>query len=196
MPFRAKLLLAVVLLLGGLVAMRESCFRALGAFLVQAGEPAKADVAVVLAGDWRGLRVLRGGELVKAGYVPVALVDGPLAHYGMYECDLAIPFAVKQGYPETAFLRFPIQATSTDEEARLVVAELHRRGWKRFLLVTSNYHTRRAGRIFRKHIAGLDMTVVAAPDAAFSVNGWWKSREGRKTFAFEWMKTVTEPLGF
>ncbi|MBN8732637.1 MAG: YdcF family protein [Acidobacteria bacterium] len=196
MPLRAKFLLAVVLLLGGLVVLRESCFRALGAFLVQAGEPTKADVAVVLAGDWRGLRVLRGGELVKAGYVPVALVDGPLAHYGLYECDLAVPFAVKHGFPESAFLRFPIHGNSTDEEARLVVAELRRQGWKRFLLVTSNFHTRRAGRIFRKYIGDLQMTVVAAPDASFTVDGWWKSREGRKTFAFEWMKTVTEPLGF
>lgn len=196
MPFRAKLLLAVLLLLGGLVAMRESCYRALGAFLVQASEPTKADVAVVLAGDWRGLRVLRGGELVKAGYVPVALVDGPLAHYGMYECDLAIPFAVKHGYPESAFVRFPIHGNSTDDEAKLVLAELRRRGWKRFLLVTSDFHTRRAGRIFRKYAGDFQMTVVAAPDASFTVDGWWKSREGRKTFAFEWMKTVTEPLGF
>jgi len=196
MSSRTKLLLAAVLLLAGLVAFRESCFRALGAFLVRAAEPRKADVAVILAGDWRGLRILRGGELVKAGYVPVALVDGPLAHYGQYESDLAVAFAVRHGYPESAFLRFPIHATSTDEEARLVVAELRRRGWKRFLLVTSDYHTRRASRIFRKYIGDLQMTVVAAPDASFTVDGWWKSREGRKAFAFEWMKTVTEPLGF
>lgn len=196
MSSRTKLLLAAVLLLAGLVAFRESCFRALGGFLVRAAEPRKADVAVVLAGDWRGLRVLRGGELVKAGYVPIALIDGPRSHYGQFECDLAIPFAVQHGYPASAFLRFPMDATSTDEEARLVVAELRRRGWRSFLLVTSDYHTRRAARVFRKYTGDLDMSVVAAPDASFSPAAWWKSREGRKTFAFEWMKTVTEPLGF
>jgi len=195
MRFSTKLLLAVFLLLAGAVATREFWFRKLGEFLVEAEAPVKADVAVVLAGDWRGQRVLMGGELVKRGYVPVALVDGPPQHFEIPESDLAVAYAVKNGYPESLFARFPMNAWSTDEEARIVVAELRRRGWRSFLLVTSDYHTRRAGRIFRKYIGDLRMTVVASPDKAFSAGGWWRSREGRKTFVFEWMKTVTEPFG-
>ena len=52
-----------------------------------------------------GRRLLRAiawcapAELVKQGYVPKVLVSGPDMLYGFYECDLAIPFAVKRGYP-------------------------------------------------------------------------------------------------
>ena len=195
MKLLMKAALAVLLLAGGFAATREFWFRRMGAFLIEASPPVKADLAVVLAGDWRGERVLKGGELVRKGFVPVALVDGPPQHYEIPESDLAVPYAVRRGYPESYFIRFPMEAWSTDEEARIVVAELRRRGWRSFLLVTSDYHTRRAGRIFRKYAGGLRMTVVASPDKAFRADGWWRSREGRKTFAFEWMKTLTEPFG-
>ncbi|MEP7365981.1 MAG: YdcF family protein [Acidobacteriota bacterium] len=196
MRFRTKFLLAVLLLLAGVAVTREYWLRQLGEFLIQAEEPRKADIAVVLAGDWRGNRVLRGGELVRNGFVPVALVDGPLMHYDQPESDLAVRFAVEHGYPESYFIRFPMNALSTDEEAQIVVEELRKRGCSSFLLVTSDYHTRRAGRIFRKYIGDLKMTVVSAPDDSFRGGLWWDTREGRKTFAFEFMKTVTEPLGF
>ena len=196
MRFRTKLLLAVFLLLAGVAVTREFWLRKLGEFLIQAEEPRKADIAVILAGDWRGARVLKGGELVRKGFVPVALVDGPLAHYGQHESDLAVNFAVARGYPESYFIRFPMQANSTDEEAQIVLRELRRRGCSSFLLVTSDYHTRRAAKIFRKYSRDMSMTVVSAPEVTFRGGEWWGTREGRKTFAFEFMKTVTEPLGF
>lgn len=196
MRFRTKLLLGVFLLLAVVALTRTYWMRKAGEFLIQAEEPRRADLGVVLAGDWRGNRILKGGELVRKGFVPAALVDGPPQHYGIPESDLAIQFAVARGYPETSFIRFPMQASSTDEEAQIVVAELRRRGCSSFLLITSDFHTRRARRIFRKYIGPLEMTVVSAPDDSFHGGLWWGSREGRKTFAFEFLKTITEPLGF
>ena len=193
---RTKLLLAVLLLAVGVGATREVWFRKAGEFLIQAEDPQKADIAVILAGDWTGNRVLKGGELVRAGLVPAALVDGPPQHYDIPESDLAVRFAVTRGYPESYFIRFPMNASSTDEEARIVLPELRRRGCSKFLLITSDFHTRRAGRIFRKYLDGMQMIVVSAPDKSFRGGYWWTTREGRKTFAFEFMKTVTEPLGF
>jgi uncharacterized SAM-binding protein YcdF (DUF218 family) len=63
------------------------------------------------------------------------------------------------------------------------------------LLVTSNFHTHRAGKIYRALAPELRFIVVAAPDEFFSPDTWWKSREGRKTFMIEWMKTVAEWIG-
>jgi hypothetical protein len=37
--------------------------------------------------------------------------------------------------------------------------------------------------------------MVAAPDLYFTPDGWWKNREGRKTFLLEWMKTVATWFG-
>jgi uncharacterized SAM-binding protein YcdF (DUF218 family) len=62
-------------------------------------------------------------------------------------------------------------------------------------LVTSDYHTARAARIYRAAAPDLDMRVVAAPDNYFRADGWWHNREGRKTFVVEWLKTVANALG-
>lgn len=168
---------------------------ALGRYLVRAEPPVAADIAVVLAGDFSGQRILKGGDLVRQGLAPKALVSGPAGMYGLYECDLAIPYAVGQGYPASYFERLPNNSKSTASEAEAVIAELRRRHVHRVDLVTSNYHTRRAGNIFRSKGPDLEFHVVAAPDRFFLPDRWWKEREGRKTFLIEWIKTVGTWLG-
>lgn len=167
----------------------------LGGVLVRDEGPARADMAVVLAGDYYVSRILRAAELVKQGYVPKVLVSGPNMLYGSYECDVAIPFAVKRGYPESWFIRAPNEARSTREEAAAILPDLRRRGVHRFLLVTSNYHTARAARIYRAAGPDFQMRVVAAPDEYFHPDDWWRNREGQKTFFIEWSKTVANLLG-
>jgi uncharacterized SAM-binding protein YcdF (DUF218 family) len=163
---------------------------ALGSYLEKDSPPEKADLAYVLAGDGYGRRIYKAGDLVRESYAPVALIGGPSGYYGVYECDVAIPFAVKAGYPESYFVRFPFDAHSTREESDVAVAEFRKRGAKRVLLVTSNYHTRRTGRIFRAAAPDIGFIVVGAPDEHFTTNGWWHDREAQKTFLIEWLKTV------
>jgi uncharacterized SAM-binding protein YcdF (DUF218 family) len=177
------------------IVFHNAILGALGQYLVRAGAPQKADIVVVLAGDPSGNRIRTGGDLVRQGYAPKALISGPGGAYGSYECDLAIPFAVRAGYPESYFERWPHEARSTAEEAGAIVPELRRRGVKTVLLVTSDYHTRRAGKIFRAAAPDLVFDSIAAPDRFFTARGWWHSRDGRKVFAIEWMKTVTEWFG-
>jgi uncharacterized SAM-binding protein YcdF (DUF218 family) len=145
---------------------------------------------LVLAGDSNGHRILKAAELVREGYAPRVVVSGPAGNYGFYECDLAIPFAVKAGYPESEFVRFPHEAHSTREEAAAAAGELHSLGAHRVLLVTSLYHTRRAGGLLRAAAPDLTFIVVAAPDENFTPDGWWHNREARKTFLLEWLKTA------
>lgn len=170
--------------------LRVPILTGLARYLDQSGPPGKADAVFVLAGDARGNRILKAGELVREGFAPMAVVSGPEGNYGYYECDLAIPFAVKAGYPEGYFVRFPNHALSTEEEAASAVSELRSLRAHRVILVTSVYHTRRAMADFRA--AGPDLTfmMVAAPDPYFTPNGWWHNREGRKTFLIEWLKTA------
>lgn len=171
---------------------------ALGHALIREDGPAKADIAVVLAGDKYGNRIQKGAELVRQGYVPAVLVSGP-GLYNTYESDMAIAFAVHRGDPAQWFIPVPHHAESTAEEAWAVLHALENRNVHTFLLVTSDYHTARAGRIFRNAIrssnAALEMRVVAAPDHWFRADSWWRNREGRKIFLSEWMKTVATALG-
>ncbi len=172
-----------------------SIFGALGSYLVKATAPQKADVALVLAGDLYGNRVLKAGELVRQGYAPRAMVSGPSALYGLHECDLAIPFAVRAGYPVEYFEHVEHDARSTAEEAVAIVPAIRKAGAHRVLLVTSDFHTRRAGKAFRHAAPDLDFIVVAAPDVEFTPDGWWHTRQGRKVALYEWMKTVAEWFG-
>lgn len=167
-----------------------------GHALVRDDGPAKAEIAVVLGGD-EGRRIAKAAELVSVGYVPAVLVSGP-RYYDIHECDVAIDFAVRRGYPTGWFIPFPNETHSTREEAGAILAELGRRGIHSFLLVTSDYHTARAGRLFRAAIAkrgGPEMRVVAAPDEYFREDSWWRDREAQKVVFFEWAKTVATALG-
>lgn len=168
----------------------------MGSYLVLASTPVKADAAFVLAGDMRGHRLKRAAELVRDGYVPLALVSGPMEWYGQNEADMAIAFAVRQGYPREWFEPVHIRSLSTEEEAYKVRDEFIRRGIKRLILVTSNYHTRRTGTTFRRIMPrDIEITVVAASDEYFDPHSWWKNREGRKTAFIEMSKTVASWIG-
>jgi uncharacterized SAM-binding protein YcdF (DUF218 family) len=108
---------------------------------------------------------------------------------------MAVDFAVKKGYPQDYFIKVPHKATSTKQEAQVIIVELRRLGARSFLLVTSDYHTRRAGGYFRKVADGLSMRVIAAPDETFRWNSWWRNREGQKIFYMEWSKTIASLVG-
>jgi uncharacterized SAM-binding protein YcdF (DUF218 family) len=172
---------------------------AFGHGLIHDDGPAKADIAVVLAGDPYGHRILKAAELVKQGYVPAVLVSGPAGIYGLYESDLAVAFAVRHGYPTEWFIPFRNTSLSTRDEAGGILAELRRRNIHSFLLVTTSYHSARATRVYRSLLrasaGSLTFRTVAAPDEFFSPGSWWKVREGRKIVYTEWSKTIAEAFG-
>lgn len=199
-PGRFLLLFAAILLIAAIAAVsRQRWLRAIGGALIHDDGPVKADIAVVLAGDYWGNRIVKGGQLVRLGYVPAALVSGPSGFYGHYECEPAIAYAVRQGFPDAWFIPFPNNARSTQEEASSILPELHRRNAHSMLLVTSDYHTSRALRIFRrterKIGGGMEIRAVAAPDEEFHPDSWWQSRQGQKVAFMEWTKTLAEGLG-
>ena len=191
---RASLfVLAGLLILAAIFHAR--ILNAMGAYLIQADSPQKADVAIVLGGDGWGLRILTAAQLARDGYVSKVIVSGPDGDYGNHECDLAIPFAVRHGYPESYFIHAEHNGRSTQAEARALLPEIRRAGYKRLVIVTSNYHTRRAGRIFRALAPDLTILMVAAPDKYFTPDGWWHNRDAEKIFLTEWEKTVANWLG-
>jgi uncharacterized SAM-binding protein YcdF (DUF218 family) len=192
---RFRWLLAVALGVVLVLVTYPIWLTALAGYLVHSDAPVPADMIVVLAGDFTGSRIFTAGGLVRQGFAGNALISGPAGVYGVYESDLAIALAVRNGYPASYFVAFPNDSKSTASESEAVIAELRRLHVHKIDLVTSNFHTRRAARIFRSQAPDMDVHVVAAPDRYFTTNGWWKEREGRKTFLMEWMKTVGSWLG-
>lgn len=173
--------------------LRNSILSALGNALVENDGVQKAQAAVVLGGDGNGVRILRAAQLAQAGYVPLVAVDGPKSLLG-HESDADIQYAELHGFPSGLFhaILLAPDIDSTRAEARCVDKYLKSQNIRKILLVTSNYHTRRAAYWFRKEIPGLDVVAIPAADPMFVPDSWWTYREGQKTFVLEWLKTITE----
>ena len=170
-----------------------------GEHLVAGEAPSQAQAAVVLAGDSFGHRILGASDLLKSGYIPRVYVSGPMPFYEQNEADLAIAMAARHGYPKESFSPIYMKADSTREEAVHLINRLREDNVRKFLVVTSNFHTRRTGRVFRslvpKLFPGAEFHVVASPTEYFRPATWWKSRPSRKITFMEWMKTVADWMG-
>jgi uncharacterized SAM-binding protein YcdF (DUF218 family) len=194
---RARFWLAAVLLclLVIISIFAKPFFREIGFLYVQDGPPVAADMIVVLAGDSSGDRILKGAELAQQGFAPAVLADSSELKYGRTESDMAAEFAIQKGYSPDLFVRVNWTAHSTVEEAEHAVAELRRRGVHRVLIVTTLWHTGRAGRIFRRLAPEMAIHMVGVDDLSWHGGDWWQEREGRKTFFLEGVKTIADFLG-
>jgi uncharacterized SAM-binding protein YcdF (DUF218 family) len=187
-------LIAALLLALTVFLLRAPLLTAAGQVLVEDDGPQKADLIIVLGGDDFGTRIVKAAQLQQAGYAPSVLVSGP-PHLLGPESDETIEYARRQGYSRSLFQPLPSKADSTRTETALIGQYLREHGVRKIILVTSNYHTRRAAKLMRKQNPGVWTVVVPAPDPSFTPSAWWKRRDGRKTFLFEWMKTVATVLG-
>jgi len=193
------LVIALILLLLLVVAylLRIELLTAAGRALVEDDGPQKAACILVLGGDDYGDRIIKAAQLAQAGYAPFVVVDGPPALIG-HESDTTIQYAVQKGFPASLFrsVWLPPGVDSTSTEVQYVANKVFRPNHiSKVLLVTSNFHTRRAARFIRREVPWLQVVVVPAPDPFFKPDSWWKTRNGKKTFLLEWTKTVTEWFG-
>lgn len=187
-------LLLVVLATAAIWTLRFYILAFLGKALVENDGPQKAQAIVVLGGDETGERIIKAAELAHAGYAPLVLVSGPRILIG-YEPDFTIQYAESKGYPASVFRPLHNDVNSTRSETLMIAKDLKSAGIRKILLVTSNFHSRRAGRLMREAAPWCWVVVVAAPDPNYDPNGWWKAREGQKVFIFEELKTIATALG-
>ncbi|HEY8498682.1 MAG TPA: YdcF family protein [Limnochordales bacterium] len=172
-----------------LVALRAPLLAAVGRLLVVAEPPEPADAIVVLGGDWRG-RIDRGIALYREGYAPVLLVTGGMAIApGRVQADYLAEAARQAGVPQEAILT-ERRASSTWEDAVLTLPLAQERGWRRVLLVTSNWHSRRATMVFRRvwGRAGIEVRSVPSEEWRFDLARWWQDPDGGETVLIEWLR--------
>lgn len=172
----------------------------IGEWLVSSDTPAPADLIVVLGGDFWGRRVTEAAELGRQGYAPHVMISGPnYTQNGVPspEGDLATQFLVDKGYPRSLFWTFRHHAASTIDEAKVLGPELRRLKAKRILIVTSNYHSRRASLVYHAVLPFAEVRVIGVPEWYFQPESWWKTPVGRHLTQSEWSKImVTIALGW
>lgn len=166
----------------------------LGEALVVSDPLQRADLIYVMAGDFWGSRVLLGAKLGAEGWAPKVMIGG-----GVYNGDgrgnrdssqLAVDFAVQQGYQRDLFEPVFTLASSTIDEAQALGPVFHRAGAHRIILVTSNFHSRRALEVFRLFLPEFDFRMEGAPDPAFDPRDWWKKPRQRDLLLSEYEKSI------
>jgi DUF218 domain-containing protein len=101
-----------------------------------------------------------------------------------------VDYYVQQGVPRERVFEFRQDAYSTIEEARLLIRQFRLQNLDTVVIVTTNYHTARTRRIFRKLAGGYPVVLVAAADYnVYDPNAFWSNRESLKLWFDEWTRT-------
>jgi hypothetical protein len=175
-------LLIVVLIL---VALASQAAR----FLV-VDEPEKSDAIVALAGE-TNVRPAHALELLRQGVAPRVLLNVETRDLIYDQRLIEIAQRYVNGLAEGNRIAVcPITGFSTRAEADDVSRCLQSMGAHRVLIVTSDYHTRRALAIFRHRLRQYQFNVAAARDPAHFGAAWWTNREWAKTTLGEWSKML------
>ncbi len=150
--------------------------------------PEKSDAIVVLAGE-TSVRPARAIELLRKGVAPHVFLDAESGEltYDQRLTDIAQKYVNDLG--ETSRVSVcPIMAFSTIVEVNDVSRCLQSTGAHRVLIVTSDYHTRRALMTFRHRLPQYQFSGAAARDPARFGEAWWTNREWAKNTFGEWTK--------
>jgi len=152
----------------------------------------KADALIVLGDDnFYADRATRGAELFREGKAPVIVASGRRLRPGAGIAELMEHDLVERGVPRDKIVRFAHDADSTLEEAQALVRLTTERKWRSVIVVTSNFHTRRARYIFRRVFPrGMEVRVASARDGDFDPERWWEKRKSIKELTREFAGMV------
>jgi uncharacterized SAM-binding protein YcdF (DUF218 family) len=180
-----KLRTALIVFLTAAVVL----FSTSGEFLI-INRPQHADAIVVLAGE-TDRRPELGLQLLQQNYAPRLVLDVP-ANAKLYQWNmLQLAREYVQKLPQAQSVSIcPIYGLSTKTEAQDVSQCLKALGVHSVLVVTSDYHTRRARSTFRHELPGTQISVAAASDPQQFGGAWWKHRQWAKLNFGEWLRLV------
>jgi len=183
--------LLFIVLFAGLVAVvyfaRHPLLRFAGEFWV-IDEPAAPSDAIFVLGDdnYAADRAFHAAGQYRAGVAPVVVACGRMLRQNAGIADLMEHDLESFGVPATAVVKLSHRAQNTRDEAGEVARLIQTRGWKRILIVTSNYHARRTRFIYGKILPPtVTFRVSGARDSEFDPARWWETRMGQKLFMTE-----------
>jgi len=199
-------LLFLMLFLGFLFLLyivRTPLMRFAGGYWVIDEPAAPSDALIVLGDDnYAGDRAFHAAELYREKVAPVVVASGRMLRQNVSIADVMEHDLQSFGVPATAIVKLSSRAQNTREEAGDVAHLIQARGWKRVMVVTSNYHARRTRFIYARTLPStVTLRVSGARDSEFDPSRWWESRQGQKLFLNEivgyvvaWWELRTRPV--
>jgi uncharacterized SAM-binding protein YcdF (DUF218 family) len=185
--FRLLSLLGFICLFFAVYLVRHPFLRLVGDFWIVDESPAHADAIVMLGDDnYSADRAARAAQLYKAGWAPRIIASGRYLRPYASIAELEEHDLEERGVPTLGIVRLAHRAENTRDETAAIAQLISSRGWKRILLVTSSYHTRRSRYLAERQFPpGTELRVIAAPDSDYDPQSWWRTREGLKIFSHE-----------
>ncbi|MGD9158107.1 MAG: YdcF family protein [Desulfobacteraceae bacterium] len=165
----------------------------MGEFLIHDDLPTKSEAAVILnTGVEYYPRLVEAASIYKKGLVKKIVINGnrktdslrELEAMGFKSCcpwyEDRMRILEMLGVP--VYDVIPVSAEDaydTVSEAEAVGREIVEKGYKKIILITSKYHTRRAVHIWKEmYKNNLDVASVSAKTDPFDPSSWW--RDGRQ----------------
>jgi uncharacterized SAM-binding protein YcdF (DUF218 family) len=138
--------------------------------------PVQADAIMVLGGG-DGSRQDRAMELYEAGLAPTIISSGEAPYLPGFTktfAELGAEYMVARGIAQEDILLIN-NSTSTQDEALYSRQLAGERGYETLLVVTDDYHMRRAAWTFRKAYrrVDIDLIFVAADPEWCDAEDWW-----------------------
>jgi len=185
--FRLLFILCFFGFLALLFMARHPLMRFAGQFWIVDEPAAPSDVLIVLGDDnYAGDRAFHTAELYREGVAPLVVASGRMLRRNAGIEEIMQRDLEAFGVPSASIVPLPSRAENTREEAAEVARLIRARGWKRVMVVTSNYHARRARFIYGRVLpSNVTFRVSGARDSDFDASRWWQTRQGQKLFLFE-----------
>ena len=152
----------------------------------------KADALIILGDDnFYADRATRGAQLFREGKAPVVVASGRRLRPNAGIAELMEHDLFERGVPRDKIVRFALDADSTLEEAQALARLAKERKWHSVIVVTANFHTRRARYIFQ-HVfpQGIEVRIASARDGEFDPEHWWEKRKSIKELTREFAGMV------
>ena len=204
-PFLPTFLHTMRWLLLAAVVIAFCCLRWGGELLIaNRSLPSHVDAAIVLQGSIAAEKVRIAGavNLLQRRVADRVLLSVPKESYWGQSIPPVARAYLERTYGSDLAARVDFCETSgevdsTAQEAQALRPCISAHHWQSIVIVTSNYHTRRAGIIWRKigrHEPQLGIGIDGVADPEFQ-QPWWRHRQSAKIFLMESTKLVWTVLG-
>lgn len=191
MKFFGKTVLGTIIFGSILFLFFTSGLKNMGNFLAVDENFQKVDVIVVLSGGGNE-RIEKGVELYKEGLAPLLLVSGATQDGSTSNAETMYWYAVRNEVDPSHILREPM-ARSTFENA-LFSLELFETPPSTLLLVTSEYHQKRAYEIFKRIFSDTQIFNASADVDFWTPDQWWENEKSLALTLSEWGKILVGRL--
>lgn len=167
--------------------------------------PSHVDAAVVLQGSVRGEKARLAGAigLVQRGVANRVLLNVPKESYWGQSLPPVARAYVERIYGSDLagridFCEMSAEVNSTAQEADAATTCVQEHHWHEIAVMTSDYHTRRAGMVWRRTIKRRDptvhITISGVVDPEFQ-KPWWGHRQSAKIWLGEFLKLAWTSFG-